>query len=86
MPRMSGVSALLGCLALALWASPVSAQRVQLPCERITGITNCIECFANTKACVLCQQETVPVWTAAGKIQQVRGASRRRGGGRVPHL
>ncbi|KAL4448916.1 hypothetical protein ABPG77_007633 [Micractinium sp. CCAP 211/92] len=63
---MSRALLALGLLALAALAS---AAKIQLPCERITGISGCVECRSSpTKECYLCQRTLSPVWTPAGKM------------------
>ena len=66
--------ALLALLLLAV-AGGASAAKIQLPCERITGIAGCVECRSSpTKECYLCQRTLSPVWTPTGKIKQVGSA------------
>lgn len=72
MPR-----ALLALTVLAL-AGLASAAKIQLPCEKITGIAGCVECRSTpTKECYLCQRALSPVWTPAGKIRQASRAGER---------
>lgn len=64
--------ALLALLLLAV-AGGASAAKIQLPCERITGIAGCVECRSSpTKECYLCQRTLSPVWTPTGKIKQCK--------------
>lgn len=68
-------SVLLIAVTLLCAARPAEAQaRVQLPCERLSGVASCIECSTAPSKCYLCQKNTSPVYNAAGLITACRPA------------